>query len=64
MLLDHPFCKVNLRGMDGFTALIRACQDSSDIVALLLSRPDTDINIATYYGTTALTYGIRYIITH
>ena len=26
---------------------------------LLLQRPDTDVNLATYYGTTALTFAIR-----
>ena len=28
-------------------------------VRLLLERQDTDVNLATYYGTTALTYAIR-----
>ena len=31
----------------------------SDIVRILLKRPDVDVNLATYYGTTALTYAIR-----
>ena len=48
-----------MRGIDGYTALIRACSDRADIVSLLISRPDTDVNIATYYGTTALTYAVR-----
>ncbi len=59
ILLDHPSLNVNMRGMDGYTALIRACQDRPDMVSMLLSRSDTDINLATYYGTTALTYAIR-----
>ena len=29
------------------------------LVKLLLKRPDTDVNLATYYGTTALTCAIR-----
>jgi hypothetical protein len=28
LLLQHPQLNVNLRGMDGYTALIRACQES------------------------------------
>ena len=31
----------------------------ADLVRLLLQRPDTDVNLATYYGTTALTFAIR-----
>ena len=59
LLLEHPYINVNMRGMDGYTALIRACQERPDLVALLISRPDTDVNMATYFGTTALTYSIR-----
>ena len=31
----------------------------SDIVKILLKRVDIDVNLSTYYGTTALTYAIR-----
>ena len=31
----------------------------SDLLKLFLQRPDVDVNIATYYGTTALTFAIR-----
>jgi hypothetical protein len=31
--------------MDGYTALIRACQERADYVAMLLSHPDIDINL-------------------
>jgi len=34
-------------------------KDRADYVALLLSHPEIDVNLATYYGTTALTYSIR-----
>ena len=34
-------------------------QDSAEIVAILLTVPNVDINLATYYGATALTYAIR-----
>jgi ankyrin repeat protein len=59
LLLDHPQVNVNLRGLDGYTALIRASGDRADYVAMLLSNPDIDPNLATYFGTTALTYAIR-----
>ena len=75
MLLCRPDIKVNMRGLDGYTALIRACferwdsvlgsldnpltSNRSDIVTILLKRPNVDVNLATYYGTTALTYAIR-----
>ena len=45
LLLQHPQLNVNLRGMDGYTALIRACQERADYVAMLLSHPDIDINL-------------------
>ena len=61
LLLEHPYINVNMRGMDGYTALIRACQERPDLVALLIARPDTDVNMSTYFGTTALTYSIRYV---
>ena len=54
--------KVNMRGLDGYTALIRACYERSDIVKTLLSRHDVDVNLATYYGTTALTFAIRFCV--
>lgn len=59
LLLDHPQLSVNLRGLDGYTALIRAAGDRADYVAMLLSHPQIDPNLATYFGTTALTYAIR-----
>ncbi|TRY74767.1 hypothetical protein TCAL_05674 [Tigriopus californicus] len=59
LLLNHPQVNVNLRGLDGYTALIRACQDRPDFVRMILARADTDVNMATYFGTTALTYAIR-----
>ncbi|XP_023345062.1 inversin [Eurytemora carolleeae] len=59
LLLERPDIKVNQRGQDGHTALIRACYERSDIVDMLLRRPSIDVNLATYYGTTALTYAIR-----
>ena len=74
LLLARPDIRVNMRGMDGHTALIRACFERcvaacsvtrlteccrADLVRLLLQRPDTDVNLATYYGTTALTFAIR-----
>ena len=31
----------------------------SDLVKLLIQRPDVDVNLSTYYGTTALTFAIR-----
>ena len=31
----------------------------SDLVKLFLLRPDVDVNLSTYYGTTALTFAIR-----
>lgn len=58
-LLNRPDILVNLRGLDGYTALIRACYERSDIVKILLNRRDIDVNLSTYYGTTALTYAIR-----
>ena len=48
-----------MRGLDGYTALIRACFERSDIVRILVKRPDVDVNLASYYGTTALTFAIR-----
>ena len=59
MLLSRYDIKVNMRGLDGYTALIRACYERSDLVKTLLSRHDVDVNLATYYGTTALTFAIR-----
>ena len=59
LLLSRPDIRVNMRGLDGYTALIRACFDRSDIAKMLLLRPDVDVNLATYYGTTALTFAIR-----
>eukprot|EP00095_Tigriopus_kingsejongensis_P005436 maker-scaffold224_size251237-snap-gene-0.17 protein:Tk05436 transcript:maker-scaffold224_size251237-snap-gene-0.17-mRNA-1 annotation:"ankyrin repeat-containing protein" len=59
LLLNHPDLKVNLRGLDGYTALIRACQDRPDFVRMLLARADTEVNLANYFGTTALMYAIR-----
>ena len=60
LILEHHELNVNLRGMDGYTALIRACADRPDFVRLILAvRPDVDVNLATYYGTTALTCAIR-----
>ena len=59
LLLSRPDIRVNMRGLDGYTALIRACFERSDIVKMLLLRPDVDVNLATYYGTTALTFAIR-----
>lgn len=59
LLLDHPSLSVNLRGLDGYTALIRAAGDRADYVAMLLSHTDINPNLATYFGTTALTYAIR-----
>ena len=59
LLLDHPQLSVNLRGLDGYPALIRAAGDRADYVAMLLSHPQIDPNLATYFGTTALTYAIR-----
>lgn len=59
MLLARPDIMVNLRGLDGYTALIRACYERSDLVRVFLARDDIDVNLATYYGSTALTYAIR-----
>ena len=59
LLIDHPQLSVNLRGLDGYTALIRSASDRADYVAMLLSHPDIDPNLATYFGTTALTSAIR-----
>ena len=61
LLVDQPQLRVNLRGLDGYTALIRAAGERADYVHLLLSHPEIDPNLATYFGTTALTYAIRYI---
>ena len=60
LLVDQPQISVNLRGLDGYTALIRAAGERADYVHLLLSHPEIDPNLATYFGTTALTYAIRY----
>ncbi|QQP33136.1 Uncharacterized protein FKW44_024416, partial [Caligus rogercresseyi] len=59
MLLDHPMINVNQRGLDGYTALIRACYDRPDFVRILLTRPETQINLSTYFGSSALTYAVR-----
>lgn len=59
LLVQHPQVNVNLRGLDGYTALIRAAGDRGDYVDVLLSHPDIDVNLATYFGTTALTNAIR-----
>jgi len=59
LLLERPDIKVNQRGVDGCSPLVKACYERPDIVNLLLQRPDTDVNLATYYGTTALTCAIR-----
>lgn len=64
LLLAHPKLSVNLRGLEGYTALIRAAGDRADYVAMILSHPDTDPNLATYFGTTALTNAIRLILYH
>ena len=62
MLLEHPKINVNLRGMDGYTALIRSCgHERIEYVRMLLNHPDINVNLATYYGTTALTFAIRYV---
>ena len=56
----HPNINVNLRGLDGFTALIKACGvEKINYTKMLLSHPDTNVNLATYYGATALTHAIR-----
>ena len=60
LLVQQPQVLVNLRGLDGYTALIRAAGDRGDYVDVLLSHPDIDVNLATYFGTTALTNAIRY----
>ncbi|XP_040570999.1 uncharacterized protein [Lepeophtheirus salmonis] len=59
LLLEHPMINVNQRGLDGYTALIRACYDRPDFVKILISRPETQINLSTYFGSSALTYAIR-----
>ena len=59
VFLVHVCIKVNMRGLDGYTALIRACFERLDIVRILVKRPDVDVNLASYYGTTALTFAIR-----
>jgi len=59
LLVEHPQLSVNLRGLDGYTALIRAAGDRADYVAMLLSHPDIDPNLVTYFGTTALTFAVR-----
>lgn len=60
LLICHPNINVNLRGQDGFTALIKACgQEKATFVNLILSHPHTNINLSTYYGETALTHAIR-----
>ena len=59
LLLEHPQVNVNLRGLEGYTALIRAAGDRADYVYLLLSHPAINPNLATYFGTTALTNAIR-----
>ncbi len=38
MLLDHPSIKVNMRGLDGYTALIRAVSEKPEVVAMLVAR--------------------------
>ncbi|CAB4067395.1 unnamed protein product [Lepeophtheirus salmonis] len=58
LLLEHPMINVNQRGLDGYTALIRACYDRPDFVKILISRPETQINLSTYFGSSALTYAI------
>ena len=60
LLLEHPKINVNLRGLDGYTALIRACgHERIEYVRMLLNHPNTNVNLATYYGSTALTFAIR-----
>ena len=60
MLISHPYVNVNLRGLDGFTALIKACgQEKTSYIKMLLNNPHININLATYYGATALTHAIR-----
>ena len=61
MLITHPNINVNLRGLDGYTALIKACgQEKVSYTKMILSHPYTNVNLATYYGETALTHAIRY----
>ncbi len=38
LLLDHPLVNVNLRGMGGYTALIRAVGEKPELVAMLVAR--------------------------
>ena len=62
MLICHPNINVNLRGSDGFTALIKACgQEKLSFIIMILSHPHTNVNLSTYYGETALTHAIRYL---
>ncbi len=49
LLLQHPGLNVNLRGLDGYTALIRACQERADYVAMILSHPEVDINLVFFH---------------
>jgi hypothetical protein len=61
MLITHPNIKVNLRGQDGYTALIKASgQEKVSYTKMILNHPYTNVNLATYYGETALTHAIRY----
>ena len=61
MLISHPNINVNLRGLDGYTALIKASgQEKVSFTKMILSHPYTNVNLATYYGETALTHAIRY----
>ena len=50
LLLRRPDILVNMRGLDGYSALIRAASERSDLVKLFLRRRDVDVNLATYYG--------------
>ena len=60
MLICHPNINVNLRGLDGVTALIEASgQEKSSYTKMILSHPHTNVNLSSYFGETALTHAIR-----
>ncbi len=61
LLLQHPGLNVNLRGLDGYTALIRACQERADYVAMILSHPEVDINLVLFHFQLIFSYVLENI---
>eukprot|EP00090_Calanus_glacialis_P014531 TRINITY_DN23336_c0_g1_i1.p1 TRINITY_DN23336_c0_g1~~TRINITY_DN23336_c0_g1_i1.p1 ORF type:complete len:183 (+),score=67.83 TRINITY_DN23336_c0_g1_i1:220-768(+) len=61
LLLKHPACDPNIKGIDGFTPLTLAItKASSTIVSMLLAFPPVDVNLREGGGLTALHLAVLY----